>query len=211
MAEHSVSFDPRPEYSDAVNARLRVVNDIAQRNAASISKRAQPSMKEFSNRATGILNAAVPVQQKIVAMWALADDMMKFTTGNVACKRGCSHCCHIAVAVAQPEADLIGKLIGRQAKQVTPVLNFVDFDTGYHNPCTFLRDGECSIYKHRPLACRIQYSADNDDLLCRLVKGQGIPVPYINTSDMNKLMAAVIHKADVSGFADIREYFSNGS
>lgn len=48
------------------------------------------------------------------------------------------------------------------------------------SPCPFLRDGGCSVYDVRPMACRLLLNLDDDDLLCQLVHGQAIPVPYAN-------------------------------
>src|SRR3990167_2374390 len=31
-------------------------------------------------------------------------------------------------------------------------------------PCSFLKEGRCSIYRHRPLACRLQINMDDDDI-----------------------------------------------
>jgi hypothetical protein len=48
--------------------------------------------------------------------------------------------------------------------------------------CSFLREGECSIDAHRPLACRLQISLHDDAEPCRLRgTGQEVRVPYPDT------------------------------
>ncbi len=44
--------------------------------------------------------------------------------------------------------------------------------------CPFLRDSACSIYAHRPTVCRTLLNLDDDALLCELVDGVEVLVPY---------------------------------
>lgn len=76
--------------------------------------------------------------------------------------------------------------------------------------CPFLARGSCSIYAHRPLACRLQINLDDDDLLCRLVDGGVAPrVPYLN------MQAHTVYALRVWGpnqqYDDIRAWFAPGS
>jgi Fe-S-cluster containining protein len=131
-----------------------------------------------------------------------------------ACRKGCSHCCHIAVAINQAEADLIARkthipaakpdnrmLEGRQT--------FADaIALGYAHPCPFLVDGACSVYDVRPLACRTQFNMDIDAELCRLDQGSN-RVPLYKTTDIDMIgvmAAGGPHKVTI---ADIREFFPN--
>lgn len=207
MTEHPLQFLPRPHNSPAVLARLAVVGDIAQRRAERIDARNQPYKREFERIGNAILDADLPVAPKIMALWALADAMFARTGDDVACKRGCAHCCHIAVGVLSPEAEVIGKLIGRAPALVASRSDFVGFDYGYHNPCTFLKNGECSIYAHRPLACRVQFSVDVDDLLCRLTPPHSVSVPYLDHTQLQMAMVQVCMQGNMPKLADIREYF----
>jgi Fe-S-cluster containining protein len=139
-----------------------------------------------------------------------------------ACKSGCSSCCHIGVMMLGSEARLIGQEIGRRPATPPPgkyVTTSLDQDedqfanarealasefTGV--PCTFLdAAGKCSIYEQRPLACRLQLNMDSDDLLCRLVPGAAVPVPYLNVSDSK--LAYVALQGEHNTMADIRHFF----
>lgn len=80
-------------------------------------------------------------------------------------------------------------------------------------PCPFLAQdpaagpgaGRCTIYASRPLACRQLVNLDRDALLCHLVPGRDVQVPYLNV----RQHAAIQMEALGIGqrFADIRAWF----
>jgi len=76
------------------------------------------------------------------------------------CKAGCHYCCiDVPVAVSYGEA----RLIARRAKLPTknPNRKNTDFNFEKSGACRFLKDGKCSIYEVRPLACRAFFSVDS--------------------------------------------------
>lgn len=72
------------------------------------------------------------------------------------------------------------------------------------SPCPFLREGRCSVYETRPLACRTLLNLDDDDLLCRLVPGVEVPVPYAGAGEFKALYLLAQPNAEL---ADIRDFF----
>jgi hypothetical protein len=54
------------------------------------------------------------------------------------------------------------------------------------------------------MACRLLLNLDDDDLLCRLVDGVEIPVPYANSGQLKTLF--LMAQAS-SQLADIRDFF----
>jgi len=201
-----------PRLPAPVRERWKIVIERATANAAAIQERIGPERQAvIAAYMDHIVKSTDPTWIRLRALNRLADEHMAFTQGNVACRRGCSHCCHCAVAVAKPEAEMIGMAIKRPPKKVSGVVkmdasgNFEGFDWGYHNPCSFLKNGECSIYEHRPLACRVHYNLDNDDLLCQLNPPLGQPVPWLDATAYKK---AYMHICGPKPkLADIREYF----
>lgn len=129
------------------------------------------------------------VPKKILWLRREAELVATAAAGLTPCQAGCSHCCNIGTLVAEPEAIAIGKAIGRTpanvpAERVTRALASMQGDDGmkqaeavrelvnsefYGVPCTFLVEGRCSIYQHRPMSCRYLVNFDTDALLCRLV------------------------------------------
>lgn len=102
--------------------------------------------------------------------------------GSVACKAGCDHCCHQVVGVTPPEAFAIYEYLKQTrspaelAELKAHVATLYERARGLpsaarfspEHPCAFLRDGSCSIYEARPLACRGVNSLDAEDCATRL-------------------------------------------
>ncbi|KAF7961460.1 hypothetical protein AWV80_33085 [Cupriavidus sp. UYMU48A] len=106
---------------------------------------------------------------------------MALTKGLVACKRGCSACCHSEIALYQPEADLIAAKTGLPVRQIPrdPARRSTPYATT-KAPCPFLHDGACSIYAHRPLVCRTMVNFDADSTVCQFEHRDNTPVPMID-------------------------------
>lgn len=139
----------------------------------------------------------------------------KVASVDAACRRGCSHCCYIDVAVSRPEAAQIARETGMHLQEPFNALALNELaavqDQGHAprhtgTPCPFLSNGECSIYDSRPLVCRVHFNMDNDDLLCQLVEGEAIPVPYFNATVLRAITFDVLGLNAL--YADIREWFA---
>jgi uncharacterized protein len=206
-------------YPDEVRRRLRIAARTAERNARAINARTPPGyMTSLNQRINQLVHGGGSIEPRLRAVYAVADELNSFNGANVACRRGCSHCCHIAVTLTEVEANLIGKAIGRTpqpevAKDWATRADSDAFDYGYHNPCVFLKGGECSIYADRPLVCRMLVNADRDALLCQLLPpGPGPAVPYLDRRPLARAFAEIGLQAGPPGqrVADIREYFPSG-
>lgn len=134
-----------------------------------------------------------------------------------ACQKGCSHCCHIAVMISRTEAQVIAKETGARMNPLAGKFNMANADddggAGFKNatkeafgkPCTFLKDGGCGAYASRPLQCRLLLNMDEDALLCQLVDGGTINVPYLNTQSFQ--MDSVVILGARQDYDDIRNWF----
>jgi len=94
--------------------------------------------------------------------------------GTVACRAGCSHCCHQRVGVTPPEAFAIFHhlLETRDRAQLARLFETVITKRRHTHglsaqerlspllPCPFLQANSCSIYEVRPLSCRGVNSLD---------------------------------------------------
>jgi hypothetical protein len=199
-----VDFADNPRFPPRVRARLRVLAPIVERRFESFRDRmGKTKWEQTQHRLQALVESAEPVWIRLRGLYQLIDEAMAFAESDVACRRGCTHCCHIGVAVAQPEAHMLGAAIRRPPKSPRAT-DLSTFDYGYHNPCTFLRDRKCSIYEHRPLSCRVYVSLDEDALLCELVKDVPIPVPNL---DMRSFQWAYMLICGGAKIADIRQYF----
>src|SRR5690242_11175436 len=92
---------------------------------------------------------------------------------QVACSKGCAHCCHDYVPIAAEEAFRIAAALRRRAPAAVEAVRrrLVATDARTRGmtpeqrratrlPCAFLEDGACGIYDERPLTCRTMASLD---------------------------------------------------
>lgn len=98
---------------------------------------------------------------------------------GIDCRRGCSWCCHQQVLVMPAEMLLVADYIEKNFDNETRAIilqKTVDKDEKVKLlapekvlqakiPCPLLRDGACSVYPVRPMACRIYLSANVDSCL----------------------------------------------
>lgn len=88
---------------------------------------------------------------------------------SLACKAGCSYCCHQPVAVTAPEAFYLAALLSLSPDRVAAMEALVaqsadrspDAPRVPWFPCPLLDpEGNCTAYRARPLACRAYVSVD---------------------------------------------------
>lgn len=140
--------------------------------------------------------------QKIRELINVINDSLQ---GVSACRSGCSQCCHIPVLMTQTEADIIAEEIGVTAKNPSYIRESNMALVG--QPCTFLKDTQCSIYESRPLACRLCHNMDEDALLCELFPGEKISVPYFDGSRYEFLWLQGIGLRDGKQLAHLTDFF----
>jgi len=91
---------------------------------------------------------------------------------KVACFKGCHWCCHQAVFANSYELHFLSEKIKKNfsSKELDEVITKADAKQAitsqlsedkvllFKSPCPLLRDGSCSSYDSRPMACRIYLS-----------------------------------------------------
>jgi len=97
------------------------------------------------------------------------------TGGDIQCRKGCSHCCHVPVEVWPQEAALLIEAAREAGVEIdTARLERqarYNMDTWRQQPaadraCVFLGDdGACKVYEFRPNACR-KLLVTSDPALC---------------------------------------------
>lgn len=188
--------------------------DVAARVPLAMARAQEKVLRLQPNPAEPALlkaaQSARTARQRVVWMHRWASAWAEPFSAVSACARGCDHCCHLAVPVASSEARLIAEATGRAAASPTGDARMSDEDwkaierAALGTPCPFLRDQACSIYSLRPFACRTHISLDDDDLLCRLVPGVAVPVPY---ADATRVVAHFLMSFPSDAVADIRAFF----
>jgi Fe-S-cluster containining protein len=217
MDDHDARVNARWQEIDAgkLTRKLRIVNE----QSVAIKLKHHVRVNAMLN------NPHMSVAAKIRMLWAVVDEIGALVAPRAACRKGCSHCCHISVLMPMQEAELIGKRIGVKPVKITGITGRDDIKSGYDNPCPFLKNGACSIYDSRPLACRQHFNMDSDALLCELA-GAPSKVPYINLMDYQTALAMItsttrdsiereprtglhvpVSITTAPGVGDIREFF----
>lgn len=215
-AAAAVGIGDLAKLPDPVLARLPRADDVAQSNADRIRETQQrPQTREIL--AALMRRAQEPrigAKERIRRLRRLYDAWAKDVYPYSACRAGCSHCCHIGVAVTRAEAELISEEthMPLRPQPATSALAVVEATqraadelARQPRPCTFLSErGRCTIYAFRPLACRQLHNLDADDLLCQLVPGVAVPVPYADATELEILGLKAMREMDM---ADIRAWF----
>lgn len=169
----------------------------------------QDRMNDMSNQA---LRATSPTT-KVRILREVLSVLHQAATPHAACKKGCSACCHQAIALSADEAAIIGREIGVKPKTPTayasPESREATRRQWYGQPCPFLRDGACSIYASRPLACRTLYVVDADALLCTVDTADPPQALYFDPRPYD-LMIGMIFAYQMERFADVRDFFPQG-
>ena len=203
--------------SGTVLPALPDIAELAERQAA--ARAAGPShLDRFEAIAPGLQK-----RQERVAMQALrenrssrsrlglalqiVDEFGQALRPLAACRRGCAHCCHIRVEMTELEAERLGAAVGRTPNRRQLYMLVEDDAYGYETPCPFLAEGECSIYEHRPFACRKHHSLDVDALFCRL----DMPAEFASSVPrIQPYPALLVWGSAITasmGVADIRDWF----
>lgn len=208
--ETPVADNSRSQHLAAVDARLPLAIERARTKVA-----AAPA----AVRAPQLLRAATQartVAQRVTWLHRWADAWIEPLAAAAACRRGCAHCCHLPVATTSAEARLIARHIGRppaalaDAVAVEQLVQPAELERAHRlatrppSPCPFLVGDECTVYAVRPMSCRLHVSLDDDALLCELVDGVEVRVPYVDARQPLALsLAAQAHER----LADIRDWF----
>ncbi len=131
------------------------------------------------------------------------DHLQKFA----ACKKGCSACCMMPVELSEIEIAYIEKHTGAERTEIQPRRNF------HGETCPFLRNGECSIYEHRPYACRRHMAFTKTAHWCAPNRCNQIEVAMVYSEGRDQfpsILDSFISLAGVPKF-DIRQVFSKNS
>ena len=156
------------------------------------------------------------VAKRVTWLRKAADSVTGSAAPLAACRKGCSHCCHIAVMISRAEALVIAKETGAPLNPLAGKYTMANVDEdsesykaatqeAFGKPCTFLRGDGCGIYSSRPLQCRLLLNMDEDALLCQLVEGGTINVPYLNTQEHH--VDSVVILGAHQDYDDIRNWF----
>lgn len=159
------------------------------------------------NSLAHLIQMPAPQSAKVILLKRLTDELAKGMRGIGPCREGCAHCCHMATNITVQEAEALSKASGRPMTIPAVWNEFETVEKFQGAPCPFLIENRCSVYDSRPFACRVHYSLDRDNLLCKIIPGEEIRTPNLDT--MKFTMVHMLSYGDPTQvkFADIREFF----
>jgi Fe-S-cluster containining protein len=223
VPEHHIA-----DHRDQVRQRWEALRATGELQAR--ADRVQATMDHGSfERMTSAATKAKAGGQRVLWLHRAADVLGRAVSQAeaAACKKGCAHCCHIPVLLSRTEAAHLAAASGKKmvatpehvvqmAQELDRTAGKSDADSavldrwGHHigRACPFLREGACSVWAARPLACRYYYSLDSDNLLCRLLPNQeGVQVPQLNVLAFTAMSWGILGMNQDA--ADIRDWFSD--
>jgi Fe-S-cluster containining protein len=157
----------------------------------------------------GLVESPEPLDRKVIKLRKLADTAAEVIAPHTPCAKGCSACCHNPALISEVEAMLVAQATGTELanpKRIFDVAAGPEARREYFAPyagvaCTFLRDGACSIYKDRPVVCRVQHSIEASPVGC---DGGRQPASV----DLTEMFLGELHMMGrMMIYADIREFF----
>lgn len=190
----------------SIELRANASLESGKRNFAVLLQRS-PWLKTLEKEALALAKENASARSKYRRLVRLVDRVSDAIAPSAACARGCSHCCHRSVGVSAHEAELISEFTGRPIRNMerTAVPMTVAEDAP-REPCPFLRDNACSIYEHRPVACRINFNISDDAFFCDpSTAPEGSQPPQMRLDALLMAYAMVFLKQPL---ADIRSFFS---
>lgn len=133
-----------------------------------------------------------PIQVAIMLHDEVDNDIRNtpFDLAPISCSKGCSACCHMNVDVSMPEAEILQAFVQPEDMELLEKQSHYDFttwDTQSHEQrkCVFLKNNLCSVYEHRPIACR-KYFVASDPKDCDSTEGFD-----------KRVQVAVYHKSEL--------------
>jgi Fe-S-cluster containining protein len=222
MSEPDVSIPP--EYAELVSRQAARWNDPrtqqdAQARVAQVNVQAQRNEPRLRTQLKQ-LEKAPAIKHKIFWLRQMAETFAEAVAPHAACKDSCSGCCHQPVSLTLQEAEVIARETGIAMRMPAswstgPVMRYAG------QACPFLKDARCTIYRHRPLVCRLIFSMDADALLCQMVPGARSQAPYADHGIYKELyirshLGRVKSEEEMQvalkslRMADLREFFPQG-
>lgn len=142
--------------------------------------------------------------KKLATLYSFMDELYPVVTKFTPCKIGCYHCCHYRIDVIEPEVRYIEKATGfsRRVAILSPEVR--------GQPCPFLKNSTCSIYKYRPFFCRSHINLCKTSAWCRIENCKKVKLPMLVFSEVYKSYNFIVMESGSATNQDIRCFFNVG-
>ncbi len=167
MSEHTLSPGSNPSLTsesdlDTSSAGERLVRLI------SVEPWLHPAVMEDETTKIVSMNASFRVRHSRLEQ--LADRVNAAIAPLAACRKGCHYCCSMVTLIYRFEAVRLATITGRKMVELPYRSHDQVIQINRLRPqqqCVFVNDGNCAVYEHRPMICRLHHSLANDAEPCR--------------------------------------------
>lgn len=160
------------ELEALAEANRQMVSEPVQQKLQQLLEEHPWMMPESMEREMArIANQNASTKSKRRKVIAIANRITSALEPYVACKPGCSSCCHMNTIIYEHEAIRLAEVSGRKMTRVGFRTRDIVVSEGYKfngRPCPFLVNAQCSVYEDRPLVCRTHHSLRDDAEQCRM-------------------------------------------
>ncbi len=117
------------------------------------------------------VDSCVELAARIDALVTQATEYFRKEGAEIACRAGCSFCCHLRVMVLPHEAIALFRYLGSRIppedaegvrRRVLDKAAHLSEGSATRSACAFLVDGRCSAYDARPSACSGYHSLSKE-------------------------------------------------
>jgi Fe-S-cluster containining protein len=153
--------EQRQMESDVVQSKLRTLVE------------AHPWMapKFLQQDLSKIVGENANVKSKRKKIITIATRVTDALSPYVACRVGCSDCCHMNTMIYEHEAIRLAEVTRRKMVRLAyrPINEVFAHGAKFNGkPCPFLREDRCSVYQDRPLVCRTHHSLLDNPTSCNM-------------------------------------------
>jgi len=168
-------------------------------------------VREESAIAKQLRKPRISPMDGLEALYDLVDRHLSYTSGLVACHKGCAYCCYSEVATSRLEADFIAAKTGLLVAEVADAPMVSESFRDPARPCPFVTtaDNTCAIYPYRPMLCRTHISFATTNAPCQF-DSTDIGMPNLDRGrSWPGVMRGYLDIVERHGgvWADIRNYF----
>jgi len=193
------------EAADNPERDPRVAQENAQANFERLVTGVPKDIQDRENRVSESI-ACLP-GSAIKKLRALHQEMAVISEAiapYVACKQGCTACCHYSVHLYPIEAEIIEKRT--QHRRLPQTGQEADFNG---TPCPFLTGGRCGFYEDRQMSCRQHVALTNTAYWCDPIRSDAIRLPMAQLSMVQAAFQQIIQKDGRAEHLDIRQVFGS--
>jgi uncharacterized protein len=156
--------------------------------------------------AVQIQRAKLSPAKKLKSLYSFMNELYTFASKYTPCKKGCSSCCHYKVSISEIEIAHIENHTKIKRNEI-----FNQSENFHGTPCTFLKNGACSIYEVRPFVCRRHVTLAATNTWCNPEISNDETFPLLRFSGIDDAYDHIRRESESFELHDIRQVFGRAT